>query len=94
MYTKLCFHLYDIVLLLALSLGLKTLEDINYNLMQSVQQDKNLCNLQIYTLHIYDEYLFKFHTCLQPALLYLVPACLGAPCGLALLKGEIKQLFR
>ncbi|CAB3987405.1 Minor histocompatibility antigen H13 [Paramuricea clavata] len=29
----------------------------------------------------------------QPALLYLVPACLGAPVLLALVKGEIKNLF-
>jgi minor histocompatibility antigen H13 len=29
----------------------------------------------------------------QPALLYLVPACLGAPILLALVKGEIKNLF-
>ncbi|XP_063239194.1 minor histocompatibility antigen H13 [Bacillus rossius redtenbacheri] len=30
----------------------------------------------------------------QPALLYLVPACLGAPFALALLKGDIKALFQ
>lgn len=29
----------------------------------------------------------------QPALLYLVPACLGTPLLLALLKGDIKKLF-
>lgn len=29
----------------------------------------------------------------QPALLYLVPLCLGTPCALALVKGEIKELF-
>nr|CAD7257325.1 unnamed protein product [Timema shepardi]CAD7571711.1 unnamed protein product [Timema californicum] len=30
----------------------------------------------------------------QPALLYLVPACLGAPLGVALLRGDIKALFQ
>jgi len=29
----------------------------------------------------------------QPALLYLVPACLGAPLLLALLRGDIKAMF-
>ena len=29
----------------------------------------------------------------QPALLYLVPACLGTPIVLALARGEIKTLF-
>lgn len=30
----------------------------------------------------------------QPALLYLVPACIGTPLGLALIKGDIKALFQ
>ena len=30
----------------------------------------------------------------QPALLYLVPACLGTPLLLALLKGDIKAMFQ
>lgn len=30
----------------------------------------------------------------QPALLYLVPACLGTPITLALLRGEISDLFK
>lgn len=30
----------------------------------------------------------------QPALLYLVPACLGTPMLLALIKGDIKALFK
>jgi minor histocompatibility antigen H13 len=30
----------------------------------------------------------------QPALLYLVPACIGVPCFVALINGEIKQLFQ
>ena len=30
----------------------------------------------------------------QPALLYLVPACLGTPIMLALLRGEISDLFK
>lgn len=29
----------------------------------------------------------------QPALLYLVPACLGTPILLALVRGELKNLF-
>lgn len=30
----------------------------------------------------------------QPALLYLVPACIGAPLFLALIKGDIKAMFQ
>ena len=30
----------------------------------------------------------------QPALLYLVPACLGTPITLALIRGEVKELFK
>ena len=29
----------------------------------------------------------------QPALLYLVPACIGLPVAVALLKGELKAMF-
>uniref|UniRef100_A0A1B0CPU3 Signal peptide peptidase n=2 Tax=Lutzomyia longipalpis TaxID=7200 RepID=A0A1B0CPU3_LUTLO len=29
----------------------------------------------------------------QPALLYLVPACIGTPVALALVKGDIKTMF-
>lgn len=29
----------------------------------------------------------------QPALLYLVPACISAPVGVALIKGDIRALF-
>lgn len=29
----------------------------------------------------------------QPALLYLVPACLGSSLGTALVRGELKNLF-
>lgn len=31
---------------------------------------------------------------LQPALLYLVPACIGIPLMVALVKGEIKEMFK
>jgi len=40
----------------------------------------------IFVMHVYRH--------AQPALLYLVPACLGAPLGLALLKGDIKAMFQ
>lgn len=30
----------------------------------------------------------------QPALLYLVPACIGTPLGLALLKGDLTTMFK
>ena len=30
----------------------------------------------------------------QPALLYLVPACIGVPLFVALVRGEIKDLFK
>ena len=30
----------------------------------------------------------------QPALLYLVPACLGAPLFMALIRGDIKSMFK
>jgi minor histocompatibility antigen H13 len=40
----------------------------------------------IFVMHVYRH--------AQPALLYLVPACLGAPLGLALLKGDIKAMFK
>lgn len=30
----------------------------------------------------------------QPALLYLVPACVGTPLGLALLKGDLTTMFK
>lgn len=30
----------------------------------------------------------------QPALLYLVPACVGTPLGLALLKGDLTAMFK
>lgn len=32
--------------------------------------------------------------CLQPALLYLVPACVGFPVIVALFKGELTEMFR
>ena len=31
---------------------------------------------------------------LQPALLYLVPACIGVPLFVALVRGELKEMFR
>lgn len=31
---------------------------------------------------------------LQPALLYLVPACIGFPVLVALAKGEVTEMFR
>ena len=34
-----------------------------------------------------------FYKHAQPALLYLVPACLGAPTFVALLRGDIKSMF-
>ncbi|OXA65165.1 minor histocompatibility antigen H13 [Folsomia candida] len=40
----------------------------------------------IFVMHVYRH--------AQPALLYLVPACIGAPLGLALLKGDIKAMFQ
>ena len=30
----------------------------------------------------------------QPALLYLVPACIGVPLFVALVRGELKELFK
>ncbi|CAC5407493.1 HM13 [Mytilus coruscus] len=38
-------------------------------------------------------FVMHFFKHAQPALLYLVPACLGIPLALALLKGEIKAMF-
>ncbi|XP_029468523.1 minor histocompatibility antigen H13 [Rhinatrema bivittatum] len=40
--------------------------------------------------------IFVMHTFkhAQPALLYLVPACIGFPLVMALLKGEITEMFR
>lgn len=32
--------------------------------------------------------------CPQPALLYLVPACVGFPVIVALFKGELTEMFR
>jgi minor histocompatibility antigen H13 len=40
----------------------------------------------IFVMHVYRH--------AQPALLYLVPACLGAPLLLALLKGDIQAMFK
>ncbi|KAK5895240.1 hypothetical protein CesoFtcFv8_011852 [Champsocephalus esox] len=39
--------------------------------------------------------IFVMHTFkhAQPALLYLVPACIGFPCLVALVKGELTELF-
>lgn len=41
--------------------------------------------LTIFIMHVYKH--------AQPALLYLVPACLGFPTILALLRGDIKTMF-
>lgn len=38
-------------------------------------------------------FVMHFFKHAQPALLYLVPACLGVPIALALVKGEVKALF-
>ena len=38
--------------------------------------------------------IMHFYKHAQPALLYLVPACLGAPTFVALLRGDIKSMFR
>ncbi|VDH93067.1 minor histocompatibility antigen H13 [Mytilus galloprovincialis] len=38
-------------------------------------------------------FVMHFFKHAQPALLYLVPACLGIPIALALLKGEVKAMF-
>lgn len=38
-------------------------------------------------------FVMHFFKHAQPALLYLVPACLGIPLALALLKGDIKDMF-
>ncbi|CAL8100884.1 unnamed protein product [Orchesella dallaii] len=40
----------------------------------------------IFVMHVYRH--------AQPALLYLVPACIGAPLFLALIKGDIKAMFQ
>jgi minor histocompatibility antigen H13 len=40
----------------------------------------------IFVMHVYRH--------AQPALLYLVPACIGAPLLLALVKGDIKAMFQ
>merc|ERR1712117_350319 len=37
--------------------------------------------------------IMHFYKHAQPALLYLVPACLGAPTFVALLRGDIKSMF-
>merc|ERR1719300_1950306 len=42
--------------------------------------------LTIFIMHVYKH--------AQPALLYLVPACLGVPLFLALVRGDIKSMFR
>ena len=42
--------------------------------------------LTIFVMHVYKH--------AQPALLYLVPACLGVPLLLALLRGDIKSMFQ
>merc|ERR1739838_804421 len=42
--------------------------------------------LTIFVMHVYKH--------AQPALLYLVPSCLGAPMLLALAKGDIKSMFQ
>lgn len=38
-------------------------------------------------------FIMRFFNHAQPALLYLVPACLGTPLLLALAKGDLKALF-
>ena len=38
--------------------------------------------------------IMHFYKHAQPALLYLVPACLGTPTFVALLRGDIKSMFR
>ena len=42
--------------------------------------------LTIFIMHVYKH--------AQPALLYLVPACLGVPLFLALVRGDIKTMFQ
>merc|ERR1711988_697446 len=42
--------------------------------------------MTIFVMHVYKH--------AQPALLYLVPACLGVPLLLALLRGDIKSMFQ
>merc|ERR1711915_550386 len=42
--------------------------------------------LTIFVMHVYKH--------AQPALLYLVPACLGVPLFLALVRGDIKSMFQ
>merc|ERR1719402_2189569 len=42
--------------------------------------------LTIFVMHVYKH--------AQPALLYLVPACLGVPLFLALVRGDIKSMFK
>jgi len=37
--------------------------------------------------------VMHFFKAAQPALLYLVPACIGSSLGLALIRGELRQLF-
>jgi hypothetical protein len=43
-----------------------------------------------YVINFFFSFLIKIF---QPALLYLVPACLGAPFVVALLSGEVSALF-
>merc|ERR1739838_748328 len=42
--------------------------------------------LTIFVMHVYKH--------AQPALLYLVPACVGVPLFLALVRGDIKSMFQ
>merc|ERR1712215_227019 len=42
--------------------------------------------LTIFIMHVYKH--------AQPALLYLVPACLGVPLFLALVRGDLKTMFQ
>merc|ERR1712168_510778 len=42
--------------------------------------------LTIFVMHVYKH--------AQPALLYLVPACLGVPILLALVRGDVKSMFQ
>lgn len=37
--------------------------------------------------------IMHFYKHAQPALLYLVPACIGAPTFVALVRGDIKSMF-
>ena len=64
--------------------------------MASVQEERNggLVNeIKLFIEQLWSV-LNDFCLFLQPALLYLVPACIGVPLFVALVRGELKEMFR